>query len=267
LPIDDSRLTNNKNNLKMKNTLSLKILTPILISIIASCSKEKAPLSTASLTLINAVPGSTPSLVTNFGGGGSITWYNNALKLVYGTANNLNQTGSYSGEQKLTVYRFPDTLVQSKPLFNLTLHLKPAAIYTLFLTGTLTSPDTLFTTDAPPFHPPTDSTLGIRFVNLSPGSTPVSVNIAGNANGSEVSSLPYKGITAYKNYPATAAISMYKFEFRDAATGTVVNTLDVTGINAASNAKRFRNYTVALMGIPGDAATKKILLIDAYWSN
>jgi hypothetical protein len=190
-------ITNKNKYQRMKHTLH--ILISAIVFALASCSKQSTPPGTASLTLINAVPGSTPSLVTNFGGTGPITWYNNALKLVYGTAGNTNQTGSYNGVQKLAIYRFPDTLVQSKPLFNLTLDLKQGAIYTLFLTGTLTNPDTLFTTDTPPYHPPTDSTLGIRFVNLSPGSTPVSVNIAGNANGSEVSSLPFKGITGYKN--------------------------------------------------------------------
>jgi hypothetical protein len=222
----------------------------------------------ANLTLINAVVGSTPSLVTNFSGATDpITWYNSALKLVYGTVGSANQLSSYSGEQKLAIYRFPDTTAHSTPLFNLTLDLAAGSIHTLFLAGTVTAPDTLFTTDIPPYHPPSDSSMGMRFVNLMPGSAPVSVNITGNANGSEVSSLSFKGITDFKNYPATAAVSSYTFEFRNAATGTLIGSLPVSGVNLLSNnQRRYRNLTLALLGLPGDPTTLKIILINTYTS-
>lgn len=233
-----------------------------------SCSKQTAT-PTASLTLINAIPGSTPSLVTNFSGSSSITWYKNALKLVYGTSNNTNLALSYQGEQKLAVYRYPDTAAHNTPLFDLNLRLEPGKIHTLFLTGTLTEPDTLFTTDNIPYYPSSDSSLGIRFVNLSPGSDPVSINMAGSANGSEVNGLAYKSITDFKKYPATvASAGKYSFEFRDVATGALLGSFDVTGINGtASNTRRFRNFTLAFMGLPADPATRKIMLIDAYLSN
>jgi hypothetical protein len=135
----------------------------------------------------------------------------------------------------------------------------------------MSAPDTLFTTDTPPYHPPSDSTIGLRFVNLSPASAPVSVNITGGANGSEVSSLPYKSITDFNNYPATAAISDYNFEFRDAATGALIGSYDVTGINTLlygfNNTRLHRNLTLALLGLPGDPATLKIMLIESYSSN
>ena len=244
----------------------------VLGCLLLSCAKQNTvhP-ATANLTLINAVAGSAPSLVPNFSGTTDpITWYNTAFKLVYGTATSAYQLSSYSGEQKLAIYHFPDTLAHSTPLFNLTLDLPAGSIHTLFLTGTMTAPDTLFTTDMPPYHPPSDSSLGIRFVNLSPGSAPVSVNITGNANGSEVSSLSYKGLTSFKNYPATAGVSSYTFEFHDVATGTPIATYTVSGIADVantSNIRRYRNVTIALLGQVGNTtAPPKIILIDTYTS-
>jgi hypothetical protein len=240
----------------------------VLIStVLLSCSKQSAT-PTASLNLINAVPGSA-SLVTNFNGGSPIVWYKNALKLVYGTSNNTNLALTYQGDQKLAIYSYPDTTDHSTPLFNLDLPLQPGKIHTLFLTGTLTQPDTLFTTDVIPYYPATDSSMGIRFVNLSPGSSPVSINIAGMPNGSEVGSLAYKGITGFKKYPATAAsASKYPVEFRDAATGTLLGSFDVTGINGlAGNTRRFRNFTLAFMGLPADPTTRKIILMDVFVAN
>ena len=250
----------------MKNILNKQLPVWMLACTMLSCAKQKDAPGTACLTLVNAVPNATPYLLTNFSGTNPITYYTTAMRLTYGTWAANNQTGSYSGQTPLAIFRPPDTLAKSTPLFNLSVNLPIGTIHTLFLTGTLTSPDTLFTTDNPPYHPASDSSMGMRFVNLMPGSAPVSVNITGSANGSEVSSLPYKGITGYRNYPAGAAVSHYKFEFRDAVSGTLINSLDVTGINnvASNNTRRFRNLTLALLGLPGDVTTWKIVLIESY---
>ena len=241
------------------------IIILALYMILSSCTKEQDFPGTASLTLINALPNSTPSLVTNFSGTDPIN-YQNALKLVYATANNTNQSLAYTGEQHLAIYRYPDTLVHNAPLYNLALDLAPGTIYTLFLTGTLSSPDTMFTIDTPPFHPISDSSLGFRFVNLSAGGAPVSVNLAGRANGSEANNLSYKSITGFTSYPATAAVSKYTFEFRNASTGALISSFDVADINKVTpiNARRFRNFTLALIGLPGD---QKVMLIETYTAN
>ena len=252
----------------MKHILFRQLPVWVFLCIMLSCSKQNTPPGTSSLILINALPNSTPSLVTNFSGTEPIVWYSSALKLTYGTASTTNQTTAYSGEQPLAIYRYPDTTEHSTPLYNLVLDLQPGSMHTLFLTGTLTAPDTLFTTDYPPYHPLADSTMGIRFVNLSAGSNPISINISGSANGSEVASLPYKSITDFKIYAANYKISNYKFEVRDAGTGSLLSSLDVTGINStATNNRRYRNITIAYMGLPNDATTRKTMLIESYLSN
>jgi len=53
-------------------------------------------------------------------------------------------------------------------------------------------------------HASTDSVAGIRFVNLSPVTSPVSVDIKGLSNGSEVTSLPYKAGLFSKHIRPTA---------------------------------------------------------------
>ncbi|MBN9386075.1 MAG: DUF4397 domain-containing protein [Chitinophagaceae bacterium] len=259
--------------MKIKN-ISLFIL---LLAGIASCSKQSAPPPPSSLTIINGVVGSAP-LVTNFSGTDSLTWYLGANQIVYNTFstdeyNNNNRVTFNPGMQKLALYQYPDTLQKDKPLFNLTLNLSSGSINSLFLTGTINAPDTLFTTDKLPLHAVSDSAAGIRFVNLSPNSAPVSINITGKNNGSEVTTLPYKGITEFKSYPATQDIGSYTFEFRDAATGALLVTYTADGINnaesdpyAPSKIWRYKNTTLALLGLPGGSgdAAQTVLMINNY---
>jgi hypothetical protein len=251
----------------MKHTFFRQLPVWMLAYTLLSCSKQTIK-PTASLNLINAVPGSTPSLVTNFNGGLPITSYLTALKLVYGTIDRNSQGLSMSGQQNLALYLYPDTTAHSTPLFNMELNLQPGNIYSLFLTGTMTDPDTLLTKDVIPYYPASDSSLGIRFVNLSAGSAPVSVNIAGAANGPEVAGLSYKNITTFRKYAATANVSQYSFEFRDAASGDLLGSYNLTGVNSVvtTTAKRYRNFTIAFMGEPANPATQKIVLIEAYSS-
>ncbi|HSC37595.1 MAG TPA: hypothetical protein VLD19_06990 [Chitinophagaceae bacterium] len=249
----------------MKHIFSRQLPVWIILCTTLSCAKQNTGDPTASLTIFNAVPGTASSLVTNFTSGGQIVWYKTALKLAYGTQDKVNQPFSFTSGQQLTIYNSPDTLAQSAPLFKLALNFQPGTIHTLFLTGTLTAPDTLLTADVPPYHPSTDSSVGVRMVNLSPGNAPISVNFTGLANGSEVSSLSYKGITAFKMYPATSAVAHYNFEFRDAASGALLGSYDLTGINTTgTNTRRFRNITLVFMGLPTDPTPRKIAPIEAY---
>lgn len=226
------------------------------VALVLSCSKSKALPGSASLTIVNAAAGSQ-YMVTNFSGTDSLTWYAAARLLVYNDTSNYNQFNGYSGKQPLAVYRYNDTLPHSVPFFSGILNLPVGSIQTLFLAGTLTNPDTLLTTDHPPYHPASDSSVGIRFVNLSPGSNPVSVNIQGNSNGSEVTSLAYKGVTVFKNYPAGAAVIGYTFEFRDISTGVLLGTSNITAVSSIPggaiglNRMLYRNYTFVLDGLPG----------------
>lgn len=247
------------------------LLLWMLTASITGCSKQKNPADSANLTLVNAVVGTGGGLnrylVPNFTPNQPLNWYAGAMQISYANSAS-SQTSSYFGKTPLAIYFYPDTTAHSTPLYNLTLNLPSGSINTLFLTGSLSNPDTLFTTDHPPYHPVADSSLGIRFVNLSAGSSPVSFNISGQANGSEASSLPYKGITSFKNYSAIAGISDYNFECRDAATGTLISSFDVSGIadpgGTTPNNRRYRNFTLALIGSPGTPGSQQLVLIETY---
>lgn len=254
------------------------ILVPAaLMVLIASCKKDILPaINSASLTIVNALPNSN-NLVTNFTGSNAskitpdtLQWYIRALQIGYG---GFSEIPYYSGSTPLLLAQITDT---THSVFNGVLDLPANTIHSLFVTGALATPDTLFTLDNPPYHNTNDSTIGIRFVNLSAGSSPVSVDIKGLANGSEVASLDYKGITQFRNYNAlTSSPASYIFEFRDANTGALISAsssysmsgiTNASGTNTSNNNYRFRNFTIALIGTPGGTGTviQKAILINSY---
>lgn len=245
----------------MKQLFVKYIAAFFLPVIIVSCSKNNdTPQGVAALTIVNAVVGSN-KLVTNFSGEYALSnYYINANAIPYNAFYlRDHRFNSYNGMQKLALYQFPDTLSKSQPLFDLTLDLPAGSINTLFLTGMVDAPDTLFTVDHPPYYSVQDSVTGIRFVNLSPGSKPISINLEGQAFGSEAGNLSYKTITGFKTYAATSDVSSYTFEFRDAETGTLLTKYVAERINADNsidlgqgfNLWRFRNSTLVFLGLPG----------------
>lgn len=252
----------------MKHIITKYWILAIILTAAVSCAKIKHPPGTASLNIVNAVVDSKP-LMPVFTNANPLAYFINAERLSYRNFDINNQFTAYSGTQQLVLYQFPDTLKSSQPLHNLTLDLPVGSIRTLFLTGTVNTLDTILTFDAPPYIPAADSATAIRFINLSQGSAPISVNIAGHANGSAVDQLSYKGITGYQNHKiGNALFEGYVFEFRDAASGTLIATYapkDVV-INGAPTALQIwlnRSFTLALVGLPGGtgADAQAILLV------
>lgn len=236
----------------------------LLLLAIGSCKKDvlKAGEGTATLTIFNGVWGND-RLLTNFNGTGftGIKFHRQLNSVYYG--NGLFRT-SYSGEQELGLYRPADTLQGGKPLFNLTLNLPLNTMHTLYLMGAPQSLDTLFITNSYPYHLPADSTMGIRFVNISEGGNPVSVNLVGEPNGSAAANLPYKSVTAFKNYSAHSTVDSYAFEFRDKVTGEVVANCNLEGINSAhgslgNNMWLNKDFTLILFGATGNKRANMLI--------
>ena len=242
----------------------LKVL--LLSWFFISCEKENLPPGTASLTIVNATVGSKP-LATNFSIEGPVP-YTTGKRLQYNSfSNNANQFNAYAGSQRLRLFQYPDTAAGDQPLFDLKLDLPVGSISTLFLTGTVSAPDTLFTRDAIPFFAGGDSAMAIRFVNLSPGSAPISINIIGLADGSEIASLSFKKSSEFRRYAVRDGINDYVFEFRDAESGNLLASYETTGINYKDpNWWIYRSFTLALIGGPGEtgANTQKAFLISHY---
>lgn len=118
--------------------------------------------------------------------------------------------------------------------------------YSLFLTGT--SPATVDNVLIKENYTRTyaDSVCGVRFINLAPGSNPISVNIKGSANASEVTSLAYKAYSNFKQYPAKSVNKTILFEIRDAATGALLYPTNGSGFTL--NVPYFHNVTLAYRG-------------------
>lgn len=237
----------------MKKFLALLAAISVLLF---ACNKNNLPLASvaASLSFANTTVGSAP-LVTKFGNVNLIySTVTTANKISYGVSNTFSEIG---GGQTVSFIQTTDT---THTLFTGNLNLQTGGIYSLYLTGTVAQPDTVFIHENLTYHAATDSVAGIRFINLSPGSNPVSVDIKGQANGSEVTNLVYKGRTIFKTYKADHTVASYIFEFRDATSGALLATYALNGVNNASSASlnttntvRFRNQTIALIGGSGTA--------------
>jgi hypothetical protein len=259
------------------------VVSVIMLFLVAGCQKTGVLPSTqgvAALTVVDAIPGSLQAVPVINSGSAVVDYFSNAQSLGYG------QFWEYSpvAGKDDTVYVVQlddDTLNLSSKngdlLFYGVLDLKQGGIYSLFLTGADTSStDYLLTMDSLPYYPPSDSSMGIRFVNLSTGSNPISVNLEGNAIGSEVSALPYKGITGFKNYAnnSTVAVAGYEFVFWDTVTGDSIgvytlnnsNGLGLTDPNNSNNLLTFRNVTICIYGSEavGSNNPLSIMLVDDY---
>ncbi|HVW94363.1 MAG TPA: DUF4397 domain-containing protein [Mucilaginibacter sp.] len=203
-------------------TLNYKIATILMIAIgFSSCKKDNTgPNGGAALNIVNVMPG-TNSLVTNFNSNLSLPSFSGAFQLSYGS---YNEFSGYIGTVPISFTDISDT---THTILKTTVNLSDGSIHTLFLTGSSTQPDTVYTTDHIPYYKSTDSVSGVRFVNLSPDSKPVSINIQGNANGSEIAALGYKHCTPFKTYPVTSTLPVggqYVFEIRDANSGNLLTT-------------------------------------------
>jgi hypothetical protein len=223
-----------------------------------ACKKVDEPAGVASLNIFNGIVGSS-TLVTNFKGTEPLTWYITAHRLYYGnpgdeaSINSIrNRFYSYSGQQRISFFEYPDTLAHSQPVTTVQVNLPVSSINSLFLTGNSDEPDTLFLRDELPYHGINDSTAGIRVVNLVKGLT-VSVNLQGREAGSEVASLGYKAASGFINYEVKKAPVVYVFEIRDKLTGNLVasQTINTEERNIGfglANLYRFKNFTIILFG-------------------
>lgn len=239
------------------NKIQLYISALLCMVLLNACEKNDPP-GVASLNIFNGIAGSN-TLVSNFNGTEPLTWYRSAHRLYYGDPGDVaaynsvrNRFYSYSGYQKIAFFEYPDTLAHSVPVTEVQVDIPVSSINTLFLTGTLQDPDTLLQRDVLPYHATTDSTAGIRVVNLVKGLI-VSVNLQGKAVGSEVESLGYKAVSGFKDYEVKKDPEIYEFEIRDKTTGNLitVQTIDTRDRDIGyglSNLYRFRNFTIILFG-------------------
>lgn len=203
----------------------------IVALVITSCKKTKEVRGVTSLNIIN-VAAVSPAPTLKFGSNAT-TIANNSYTLF----------SLVSGTNKLYVYPVGDS---SHPYYNNTIT-TAGGIYSLFISN---ATDAVLIKDTIPYRK--DSTFGVRFINMSPGSPALSINLKGKANGSEVSSLPYKSYTEFKTYNARinkSSDSTYAFVIRKAGTGDSLTTYTVAYTGGNFVTPRFQNITLVLRGI------------------
>jgi hypothetical protein len=259
----------------MNNRRSIYILlTALLVGgfFLPGCNKENSPSPAAvtSLNVVNALPTSAPLILVQGSIVQEIGHFYGIGALSYGTTAVL---APKSGSETLyALQKDADTSSVTAQgggyMFNSVLNFTAGNLYSLFIAGADTSnPDYLFLQDT--ITSRTDSTAGIRFVNLSAGSNPVSIDIEGQAYGGVVPVLAYKGVTDFMSFPATSAISSYIFEFRDAVSGNLLSRYTLSGVNTHSptvaNTVLFRNLTIALIGQPaGGTVAQTCIRVNSF---
>lgn len=217
-----------------------KIFIFLTISILATISCKRndiiAP-PTANILIANAVVG-----------GATLTF--NPLTTTIG--NNASASFPiYAGQSPVSLSN--NAITPAASYYNQTITTVDAGNYTLFLGGA--SPlavDPVLVTES--YKNYTDSLCGVRFINLSPNSNPISVNITGNANGSEVTSLVYKAYSSFKQYPAKKINTTYSFQIKDGITGNLITSYTLT-------TPYFHNVTIMLIGLVGGSPAAGATLV------
>lgn len=210
--------------------MKLKLITvciALFAMILSSCKKQEiksTPL--ASIQITNAVVGGT---ALQFGDNASTV------------ANN-----GYTAYSILTgnqVLKLSSTVVPNAVYYNETKDFVNGGVYSLFLTGTPSAIESVFLKEESiPSH--TADVFGARVINLVTGGVAISVNVRGNANGSFVSSLAYKAVSAFKDVSSVSAEGDKVFEFRSTTTGDLIASFTVPSYDMP----RFRNITLVFAG-------------------
>lgn len=238
---------------KLNNIITLFIA--LLAYGLVGCEKSNpAPPASASLTIVNAIVGSM-ALYTNFNGGTKLQYYKTAQQIA---ANGFIEVGGYIGDVPLSLSQITDTL---HTVYNSILTIEPNSIHSLFLTGTLAAPDSYFTTDN--VLPVTDSAVNIRFVNISTGISPVTVDVSTSPTTPIVSNLAYKSASDFQHFVAKKGIPVsgsYVFEFRDAATAKLLTSYTLLSTDIIP-AKLNKSITLILKGT---STAPSILLVNNF---
>ena len=152
---------------------------------------------------------------------------------------NFKQFGLVAGNSN--VYLWP-TGDSANPYYNKVIPTKDGDVYSLFLAGNAaTQIDTILVKEDIPYR--TDSTAGIRFINLSPNSTPLNIVRKNTPTINEVTGLAYKQMTSFMSFPGLYN-SADTFLVRNAA-GTQLAQFNFT----TATQPRFANVTLVIRGL------------------
>jgi hypothetical protein len=216
----------------MKHVQALTLLVIMTAPLITSCKKSvvrNTPM--ASITVTNAVVNG-PSIRL---GNDITTVYNN-----YFSSLNIPV-----GDRNLYVWPVGDS---THPYYtNSKFTAADREVYSLFIAGEPGSTTGVLIKDNMPYH--TDSTFGVRFINLVPDSPPLMITLSTTPTVSEVNNLNYLQYTDFKIYPGRSTPDSYTFEARLASDGSLVASTTIA--SSWFSSFRFANMTVVVSGMIG----------------
>ena len=180
-----------------------------------ACTKMPGNQGIASLNVINAAPNVSSAYV--YFSFIDSNYYLQYSLLSYGK---VLEYGKIGGLTEMSIVSSADT---TKPLLQTSLHLKAGKFYSFYMAGLAPQPDTLVAEDILPVY--TDSSAGVRFVNLTTDKLAISVNRVGDDPGKPIfSNLGYKQISDFRTYAYMGSGSAYRFEVRDQDSGGLLTT-------------------------------------------
>ena len=225
----------------------------IFIIVLFSCKKQKALEPNFAVLQMYGWIADNGIVVTNFSDAPLVKYSEASRVNSYLLSLYMNKHYITNAIQPLAFYGYPDTLPGSAPVLKMNLALEKGQVYSLFMSGTTTSLDTVLVKDNFPVLKQSDSTTAIRFVNLMKGSA-LSINLKGEPYGSAVQNLPYMDVTEFKNFPVRYDTDTYTFEVRDAVTNDLLESVLFTDINGKANDTHWwlaKLRTHAITGIRG----------------
>jgi hypothetical protein len=233
----------------------MKVESLILgLVLLSGCAKTSfdGTVPVAALNVINAAM-DVPSLNVNFTAT-PIPYYLYQQPVSYGSS---YEWAVAPGDSPIVIVSSLDT---SSSIFTGNFKFVPQAIYSLYvLSGTSGGQgNVLFQQDTIPVY--TDSAAGVRFINLSPDSHPLTVNLQGNPpSQTEFSPLAYEQISSFKQYSATSVVANnggYSFEVHDQSTGILYTTI-------TWNYQVYRNNTMVICGSVNPLNTTTPIMVFA----
>lgn len=250
----------------MRYSIQLQLLAFGLF-VLAGCKKEKVvTLETASLNVTNLAVNAGATKINYFGT--PIKWAtytqnanttNTAAMVVAPSTLNFATQGKYTinvGSNPIVIVPTSDTLT---PIYSGSVQTSAGDIHSLYLIGQSPTYESILMKESIPASTFPDSSINIRFINLSPNSPAVNITLAATTTVNEAAGLNYKQITDFKKYlvPTVIPAGSVTFQVRNATTNAILTTYTLPAAGAAPNPtvgialSRFKSITLAIKGLAG----------------
>ncbi|MGC4231474.1 MAG: DUF4397 domain-containing protein [Niabella sp.] len=227
-----------------------------ILLLLPACKKEtvKGDLLT-SLRIVNVVAGGTTARLNGL----TPNIANNPATVNHATAG--SAFALLPGTPQIYVWPVGDSL---NPYYNANNQVQMQAneYYTLFVGGTPASPQSVLIKES--WQNYTDSVVGIRFINMSPNSSPVNVTLSTSTGVNQFENIAFKSYTEFKQFPATSAVASYTFQVRSAANPATVLSSVAISVSGTAAIPRFKNVTIVFRGNVGGSPAPGITRVDHY---